>query len=66
MQKQDGTKNKFQKTIIIILLLANVAIIATKFSNAHQKDELKNKYYTGEILKPNHSANLIDYIDERY
>ena len=65
MQKQDGTKNKFLKTIIIILLLANVAIIATKFSNAHQKDELKNKYYTGEILKPNHSANLIDYIDEK-
>ena len=63
MEKQGGTKNKFLKAIIIVLLIANVAIIATKFSNAHQKEELKNKYYTGEVLKPNHSANLIDYID---
>lgn len=65
MEKQGGTKNKFLKTIIIILLIANVAIIATKFSNAHQKDEIKNKYYTGEVLKPNHSANLVDYVDNK-
>lgn len=66
MQKQDGTnKNNFLKLIIIVLLLANVAIIATKFSNAHQKDNAKTKYYTGEILKPNHSANLLDHVDKK-
>lgn len=65
MQKQDGTKNKFLKIIILILLITNVVIIATKFSNAHQKEALKNQYYTGEILKPNHSANLLDYVDNK-
>lgn len=63
MKKQDGTSRvNIFNIIIVILLIANIAVLTNKFSNSNKEDENKKKYYTGEILKPNHSANLIDHI----
>jgi serine protease inhibitor len=56
------SNNLILKLIILLLIIANVSIIAINFSNAKKEDEIT--YFTGEILKPNHSANLIDYLDE--
>lgn len=66
MKKKGGKKKRnILKKIIIILLILSVIIIVTKFSNAHQVKTPKintNTYYTGEILKPNYSASLLDKI----
>ena len=63
MKKQDGTSRvNIFNIIIVILLIANIAVLTNKFLNSNKEDENKKKYYTGEILKPNHSANLIDHI----
>ena len=56
------SNNLILKLIILLLIIANVSIIAINFSNAKKEDEIT--YFTGEILKPNHSANLVDYLDE--
>lgn len=63
MKKQDGTSRiNIFKIIIVILLIANIAVLTNRFSNSNKEDNNEKKYYTGEILKPNHSANLIDCI----
>lgn len=63
MKKQEGhTSTKIFKIIIALLLIINVAVIAVKFSNAQKDDDQSKTYYTGDILKPNHSANLVDYV----
>lgn len=62
MQTHTKRNNITLKLIILLLIIANVSVIAINFSNAQKKDE--KTYYTGDILKPNHSANLIDYIDD--
>lgn len=56
------SNNLILKLIILLLIIANASIIAINFSNAKKEDEIT--YFTGEILKPNHSANLVDYLDE--
>ena len=56
------TNNITLKIIILLLIIANASVIAIKFSNAKKEEE--QTYFTGEILKPNHSANLVDYLDE--
>lgn len=56
------SNNLILKLIILLLIIANVSIIAINFSNAKKTEE--TTYFTGEILKPNHSANLVDYLDE--
>lgn len=66
MKKQDGhAYTKMLKTIIILLVIINVAVIAIKFSNAQKESDQTKTYYTGDILKPNHSANLVDYAYEK-
>ena len=63
MQTHTKKSNKLLlKIIILLLIIANVSVIAIKFSNAQKKEE--TTYFTGEILKPNHSANLVDYLDD--
>ena len=46
------SNNLILKLIILLLIIANVSIIAINFSNAKKEDEIT--YFTGEILKPNH------------
>lgn len=65
-KKVPNKKRRLRKPIIFILILIPIILIGRICLSYAKKTtvEPKIKYYTGEIYKANHSANLIDYIKD--
>ena len=50
--------------IFILLIIISITIINMfHFSHAQKEYTKKTEYYTGEIIKPNYSANLLDSLE---